>query len=462
MLPLFFTGCIGTKNLKQDEYLLSSQRIKGNKKVESENLAELYQQRPNRKVLKVFPISLYTWMYQTGANKFDSAKIIEKKQKIASKFDSKIERHTGDPRKIAKLESRKTKKLAKKDDVLENGNSFMQMGEPLSVYDSAMTSATIDQMTRYLHNKGFFHGEVEAEVKTNEKRKSVIYHVREGAPYTLDSLMLVTGDSAVTKLINSTSESSLLKSGQNYDTEKLDAEILRIENLMKDNGYYEFSRRMVEFAVDTAILGDRRIAIKTIINNPSKRGFHKVFKVDTVIFTTDANVPSTKLRRDTRIYNRVTYRFFEEKYSKRILDRRLFIYPGDLYNKTKTFSTQRQLANLDMFKFVNINYDTTGNKFIANIFTSPLSRNQLTQEVGINVTANQRVPGPFYDFNFKNRNTFGGLEILEFNGRLGINGVASYSSEGAIANSRELGGNLSLTLPDFVFPIEQFNEIKVG
>jgi outer membrane protein assembly factor BamA len=462
LLSLFFAGCIGTKNLKQDEYLLSSQRIKGNKKVESENLAELYQQRPNRKVLKVFPISLYTWMYQTGANKFDSAKIIEKKQKIVSKYDAKIERHTGDPRKIAKLESRKTAKLAKKDDVLKNGNSFMQMGEPLSVYDSAMNSATIDQMTRYLHNKGFFHGEVEAEVKTNEKRKSVIYHVREGAPYTLDSLMLVTGDSAVTKLINSTSESSLLKSGQNYDTEKLDAEILRIENLMKDNGYYEFSRRMVEFAVDTAIMGDRRIAIKTIINNPSKRGFHKVFKVDTVIFTTDANVPSTKLRRDTRIYNRVTYRFFEEKYSKRILDRRLFIYPGDLYNKTKTFSTQRQLANLDMFKFVNINYDTTGNKFIANIFTSPLSRNQLTQEVGINVTANQRVPGPFYDFNFKNRNTFGGLEILEFNGRLGINGVASYSSEGAIANSRELGGNLSLTLPDFVFPLSNSMKSKLG
>ena len=275
-------------------------------------------------------------------------------------------------------------------------------------------------------------------------------------------LILVTGDTLVTKLIQSTSNKSRLKRGNNYDIENLDEEIIRIETLMKDNGYYEFSRRFVEYAVDTTILGNKKVALKTIINTPSRRGYHKLFKVDTVIFTTDANVPTTQLYRSNRIYNQVTYRFFEEKYSKKILDRRLFIYPGDLYSKTKTFSTQRQLANLDMFKFVNINYDTTGNKFIANIFTSPLDRNQLTHEVGINVTATQRVPGPFYDFNFKNRNTFGGLEILEFNGRLGINGVASYSNEGAIANSRELGGNLSLTLPDFVFPIGNNMKSRLG
>jgi hypothetical protein len=75
LIPLIFTGCIGTKNLNEGEQLLSRQRIKGNKNVESESLAEQYQQQPNRKVLKVFPISLYTWMYQTGENKCDSAKI---------------------------------------------------------------------------------------------------------------------------------------------------------------------------------------------------------------------------------------------------------------------------------------------------------------------------------------------------------------------------------------------------
>ena len=441
---------------------MSRQQIKGNKNIDTDRLTELYQQQPNKRVLKVFPISLYTWMYQTGVRHYDSAKIIDKKVKIADKYDDKIQRHLDNEKKVVKLETKKSAKLAKKDDVLENGNSFMQRGEPLAVYDSAMTAATIDKFTQFLHNKGYFHGEAKSEVKVSDRRVSVTYHIEEGIPYTLDSLMLVTGDSAVTKLISSAAGSSLLKAGQNYDAEKLEQEIIRIENLMKNNGYFEFSRRLVEFALDSTIMGNRRIAIKTIINNPSKRGFHKVFKVDSVIFTTDANVPTNQLYRQTRNYNRITYRFFEERYSKRILDRRLFIYPGDLYSKERTFNTQRQMANLDMFKFVNINYDTTGNKFIANIFTSPLARNQLTHEVGISVTANQRVPGPFYDFNFRNRNTFGGLEILEFNGRLGINGVASYSSEGAIANSREIGGNLSLTFPDFIFPLSNSMKSRLG
>ena len=459
---MLLSGCIGTKNLKDGELLLDRQQIKGNKNVGSDRLAELYQQQPNKKILKVLPISLYTWMYQTGVRKYDSAKIVGKKLKIAKKFDRKIAEHAGNDSKIIKLTSRKASKMAKKDDVLQNGNSFMQKGEPLAVFDSTLMFSSRQKMQQFIRNKGFFHGTVNTEVKRNGKRVAVIFNVHEGIPYTLDSLMLVTGDSLVTNLITSTSKSSFLRRGDNYDTERLDEEIIRIESLMKDNGYFEFSRRLVEFAVDTAILGNRRVAIKTIINDPSKRGYHKIFTVDSVSFTTDAGVPISRPFRETRNYNRVTYRYFEEKYSKKILDRRLFIYPGDLYSKTKTFGTQRQLANLDMFKFVNINYDTTGNKFVANIFTSPLDRNQLTHEVGINVTANQRVPGPFYDFNFKNRNTFGGLEILEFNGRIGINGVASYSNEGAIANSRELGGNLSLTLPDFVFPLSKSLKSKFG
>ena len=62
----------------------------------------------------------------------------------------------------------KAAKLAKKDDVLENGNSFMQMGEPLSVYDSSLDQLPLsEQMTRYLAQQRIFSlGKVEAEVKS--------------------------------------------------------------------------------------------------------------------------------------------------------------------------------------------------------------------------------------------------------------------------------------------------------
>ena len=461
-LILIFSSCIGTRNLPDGQYLLERQKLKGAKNLDTERLVELYQQKPNRKVLKVLPISLYTWMYQMGERSFDTAKVEQKKHKINQKFDRKIAAHSGDDSKISSLQSRRQAKLAKKDEILQNGNKLMQWGEPLAVYDTAMARATVDKFTQFIHSKGYFLGDVNHTVKYSGKRASATYTINEGQPYVFDSLISVVSDSSITRLLNESNEDSHLQEGGNYDTEQLEAEIIRIESLLKDNGYFEFSRQFVEFAVDTAILGDRKVAVKTIINVPYKRGYHKVFAVDSVIFTTDANVPSTRPQRQSRYFNRVTYRYFEEKYAKKILDRRLFVYPGDLYSKSKSFNTQRQLANLDMFKFVNINYDTTGGKFIANIFTSPLDRYQLTQEIGINVTANQRVPGPFYNFNIKNRNTFGGLEILEFSGRFGVNGVTSYSDDGQIANSLEIGGNLSLTLPDFVFPLGAALKSRLG
>ena len=199
------SGCIGTRNLEDGQYLLNRQQIKGNKNVESGDLAELYQQQPNRKVLKVLPISLYTWMYQIGKRNYDSAKIQGKKVKIAEKYDKKIAHHAGNETKVAKLGSRKVSKLGKKDDVLENGNSFMQKGEPLSIYDSVMALSTQEKMVKFLKSKGYFHGNVDMKIKTNGKRIAVIYRIDEDIPYTLDSLLIITGDTLVTQLIQNTS-----------------------------------------------------------------------------------------------------------------------------------------------------------------------------------------------------------------------------------------------------------------
>ena len=461
-LIILLSSCIGTRELEDGQLLLHNQKVKSPKEIDSQKLEELYQQQDNRKVLKVLPISLYTWLYKVGKKKYDTVKLRQKYQKIERKFDEKIAEKSAEPTKVVRLQNRKQAKLQKVDNVLKNGNKFMQWGEPLSIYDSTKTKETQQDMVQYLQNKGYFFGEVEPVVRRTNKRVTVTYQVTPNQPYVMDSLILVTGDTAITKLIEANQAESLIKEGENYDTENLDQEMVRIENLLKDNGYFEFSRQFIEYAVDTAILGDRKVALKTLVNTPSKRGFHKVFRVDSVIFTTDANTPSALAQRQSRYYNRITYRFFEEKYSKKILDHRLFIYPGDLYSKSKTFSTQRQLANLGMFKFVNINYDTTGGKFITNIFTSPLDRYQLTHEVGINVTANQRVPGPFYNFNLQNRNTFGGLEVFEISGRFGIDGVTSYSNNNRITNSLELGGNLSLTLPDFIFPLGENLKSRLG
>ena len=156
---------------------------------------------------------------------------------------------------------------------------------------------------------------------------------------------------------------------------------------MKNNGYFDFSKQYITFEVDTT-LGNHQISVGTSILNPANGNSHRVFRIDSVIFTTDANlqIQNLNIERSTEVFNQVTYRNYVKRYSKKVLDRRLFIYPGQIYSKRNTFDTQTQLGFMDIFKFVNINYDTAGGKFIANIYTNPLDKYQFAVETGLNVS----------------------------------------------------------------------------
>lgn len=247
------------------------------------------------------------------------------------------------------------------------------------------------------------------------------------------------------------SRNSKIKAGDNYDQSKLTDERERIETLMKNNGFYTFSRQFVEFNVfrdpDTTAL-----ALEIIINRPQDAQNHKRYKLDNVNFTTDVNTQFGGVKRTVEKFNSVNYSYYNHTYKKKILDQRVFLRPGEYYSLEKTLNTQRQLANLDMFRFVNIKYDTAGGDFVANIFTSPLEKYQLSNEVGVNVNVTFGLPGPFYNVSLKNRNPFGGVEIMELSGRLGFEGVATISDETNVTTATEARANLSFTFPHFLFP----------
>src|SRR5690606_5400892 len=138
-----------------------------------------------------------------------------------------------------------------------------------------------------------------------------------------------------------------------------------------------------------------------------------------VVFDADVTVP-TSVKVDTTNYEGISFLLYDKNYSKRILENKIKLSPGKLYRLKDIQTTQRHLASLDMFKFININYeknpqDTTGNTLTAYIRTSPLKKYQITDEWGLTVATQAFVPGPFGNVSFKTRNVFGGFEIFEIN-----------------------------------------------
>lgn len=459
LASLILGGCSGTKYLQPGEKLLT-QKIEAPSNINKEELRDLYVQRSNRKLFGIIP---YFWFYYTGKKWYDPEKFIRKRAAVEQKFDRKIaalpEEST---RKINNLEFKKQRKLNKIDTKIRDGNTVMQWGEPLSILDTTNVRLTAERFSTYLSSKGYFRNNVKTKIDSDATKATVTYQLNPGKAYFIDTIFYNINDTAVRNILIEDMPASLIKQGERYDQDNFTNERERLDLLLKDLGYFEFSRQYVEFEVDTAYREDKLVAVKIVIRDPVYRQRHKKFVITDVNFVTDAAAGSSypDQTRTTRRVRDINYSYYEDKYNLRLLSQRVFLRQGDLYSRTSTFSTQRQLANLDAFKFVNVNYDTTGGQFIANIYTSATDRYQWSNEAGVNVT--QGFPGPFFNTSLKKRNVFRGFETFDLSGRFGFEGVASATSDQNIYKSTEAGINFTMTFPQLIFPLSDRTQYMLG
>lgn len=457
-LLMILTGCVGTKQFKEGEYVLYKQKTIAPKAVNKEELNRQLVQNNNRRLIGL-PIFYYAAIYNYGTKHFDSAKYLSKKVTIELKYERKIKKHAEKTYKIKSLKSKRNTKLAKQNKALDEGNLFMRWGEPLIYFDSLSSQKSVTNINNYIISKGWFNGFSSYSVSYFRKRAYVTYPITTKKPYKIDSIYIDINDERIDSLISIRTKKQLNK-GDQYDQEKLIKERDQIETYLKNNGYFNFTKQYIRYQVDTSV-AKNKIAINLSILLPTNQLSHPYYSIDSVVFTTDASLQN--IRSTTRIaepYNGVTYRYFKPNYSKKVLNRRLFLKPDYLYSKEKTLATQRELANMDIFKFVNISYDTTGGKFIANVFTSPLSRYQFSSETGLNITS-YGLPGPFVSVSIKKRNIFKKLGIFEVDGRIGIEGVAAASDQDQIYSNIESGANIKLTFPQFFLPVSEETKIKL-
>ncbi|NER83728.1 MAG: D-alanyl-D-alanine carboxypeptidase/D-alanyl-D-alanine-endopeptidase [Leptolyngbya sp. SIO1D8] len=83
---------------------------------------------------------------------------------------------------------------------------------------------------------------------------------------------------------------------------------------------------------------------------PFGKAEHEVYYIDTVKFRTDANIVSLNNQRIQENFNNIIYEYYRKRFSKKVLDSRLFIYPGQTYSRQNTFDTDRNPQALSIFR----------------------------------------------------------------------------------------------------------------
>ena len=416
-------------------------------KSDAEALQQLLEQEPNTRILGG---SFGVMLYRIGNQFYDSSKVATKRTKVvdelnALQLDNEVQSNElSYKRKVENLKI----KLESLDKNLEYGNALMRTGNPVVLLDSSLVEKSRKNMKGYLINHGFFDAEVDFSITTKDKKASISYEIEENKPYILDSVYTRIDNSEIQGLISSFSSNSFLKKGQIYNQDNITEERNRLEELLKNKGYYMFSKSYINFIAyqDTAA---KSIRIEQVIQKPAFAESHQVYTLDSI--SLQINPPSDEFadRRILTKYQGIDFSFYRDRYSAKILASRIELQKGKPYNRIEALETQRLINSLDLFRFVNITFDTLGTSLNAAIYTQPNQKYQLTNQLGMTIT--EQLPGPFFSTALRNRNFFRAGELLELNFRAGLEGVASATGQG-VYQSSEINTSLSVIFPRFLIP----------
>lgn len=453
---LLLQACIPTKQLGENEKLLVSMDPKGLKTVDPAAIENLYQQRPNRMVLRSTP---YLALYNFGKKFYDPQNIQARIEKQEARRKTKIEEAGTDTVKINKLREKYSNRIERLENKLQEGNFVMQLGEPPAIFDSLRLEETMDQIGIYLNSKGYFNHEANYTMQVKrEKLLFVDINIEEKQPYRYSELSYDIQDPRILEIVQRNEPRSLLKLNDVYDEDLITQERDRLYDMLKNRGYYDFARAYIEFEVDTS-WAENAARVKTIINSPENDSAHKVYTIKDVYFKTDAD--RFGIPRDTVVHNGVKYIAYTHRYNPVILDKKVDIYPGQRYSQFRTLTTQRKLADLDAFQFNNVFYNKVQTptdstyELIALVNALPAKKFQETAELGMNFT--EKRPGPFSSLTLRVRNVFGGAENLDFGIRGGIEYQANISDPDQAVMIKEFGANASLSFPVILLPFTNKN-----
>lgn len=330
-----------------------------------------------------------------------------------------------------------------------------KLGEPPVLLSEVKIKYNNDVLTSYLISQGYLQSVVTGDTIIKGKKGKAVYTAMTGQRYKINSISFPKDTGNLTSIVNQNKDKSLLKVGNFYDLDTYKAERDRIDNDLKEQGYFYFSPDYLIIQVDSTIgknLVDIRVRVKDIAPDAGTKPF------------TIKNIniyPSYSLRRDSTLRNLdpLVYHDFNiyddrNTFKPRVFDRLVFFKKGELYNRRDHNLSLNRMVNIGAFQNVKAEFlplDSFKNDQLdLNIYLTPLRKNSLSFGVTGTSKSNNFV-GSEVKLTQTTRNVFRGAEILEISASGGFETQVSGQSAQNL-NSYSLTGEAKLTFPRFIVP----------
>jgi len=338
-----------------------------------------------------------------------------------------------------------------------------KLGEPPVLMKDVKTPATKEIIEAVLFNMGIFNGR--AESKTTEKKHSgkVLYTVHVHNPYTIASVSFPKDTCDICRAISDSRPKTLLKSGKNYDLNTLRGERKRLDDALKNAGYFYFQEDYILFKADTS-RQERTVSLTVSMKKDIPPENLLPYRIDKVSIETDyslSNIDSSV--KDTSLVEGVTF-IGKTNIRPKVILRSVFIRTDEIYSRKKHNITLSRLMGMGTFKFVKINFSRSGSKpqeyLDAAIHLTPSPAKSVQVELQTISKSNDFL-GPALNLSLQNRNAFKGAELL----KLKVKGSLETQLTGKDKNlfSYEIGPEIELIIPRFLTPfrVRQTNSIYI-
>ena len=453
LLTLFLSACSSVKRINGTKYLLTQNTIIVNdKKNNNTDLTELLVQKPNSRTLGL-PLSLY--FYNLGDNN---------KPKKASDWG------TLKPKTYNFIKNIFSEKqsISFANSMIGINNWFLKNGQAPITIDDKKIKKTINNLTAYHKNRGYFRVEVNSNKKLlNNKRGEIDYIINTGRPTFIDSIRTKIKSPVLDSLYQSKKALSYLKTGEQFIESNFIKEAKRITNLFRNNGIYHFTENdLGYYNIDTAntnnyktnidlVIFDKKRILKT--NGDYILKSYRIQKIRKVtVFTDYSFSKKDNPNLDSTSYKGITFLAHNKiKYNPKLLSESIFIRPNEVYADSLRNLTRKHLKSLRNFKVINIKYepvDSLNNELDVSILLTPLDKFSLDLETEL-THSNIRDLGVSAKFSIVNRNIFKGAEIFKLSFLSSFfNASQDANKEEQFFNSWEIGADMSLEIPRFVAP----------
>lgn len=319
----------------------------------------------------------------------------------------------------------------------------------LSMTNPKNTRAVLEN---FLENKGYFYATVTDSLISDNTTGKYLYTVIPSNRYTIRNVSFIGDSVGLEGYIQQIASQSLLKSGDPYDFEVIKTERERIDNWLKEKGFYLFNPDYILMKVDSTV-GNHQVDIFTVVKKETPRLARRQWYINNIYIYPNYEPAADSIAIDSSFWHQ---RYFiidpANAYKPKVFNRTIFFKPGELYNRTDHNKTLNRLVNVGTFRFVRNRFEElpavndSGRLNVYYYLVNAKRRSLRFESTGRTTSAN--FGGIEFNLNLRNRNTFRAAEqlMLKLYGGTDV----QFAGQNKGYNIYRMGTEASITWPRFI------------